>query len=63
MVVQWCGETATTTVSIGVASLVPSGHMEWTAMVRAADEALYAAKASGRNRTVLAAGSKLSLAA
>jgi diguanylate cyclase (GGDEF)-like protein len=60
---QWCGETATTTVSIGVASLVPSGHMEWTAMVRAADEALYAAKASGRNRTVLAAGSKLSLAA
>ena len=60
---QWCGETATTTVSIGVASLVPNAHMEWTAMVRAADEALYAAKASGRNRTVLAAGSKLSLAA
>src|SRR5580704_15696103 len=60
---QWCGETASTTVSIGVASLVPNANMEWTAMVRAADEALYAAKASGRNRTVLAAGPKLSLVA
>ncbi len=60
---QWCGETAITTVSIGVASLVPNANIEWTAMVRAADEALYAAKASGRNRTVLAAGPKLSLVA
>ena len=60
---QWCGETATTTVSIGVASLVPNANIEWTAMVRAADEALYAAKASGRNRAVLAAGPKLSLVA
>ncbi len=60
---QWCGETAITTVSIGVASMVPDANSQWTAMVRAADEALYAAKASGRNCTVLASGPKLSLVA
>jgi diguanylate cyclase (GGDEF)-like protein len=60
---QWCGETAITTVSIGVASMIPDTNSEWTAMVRAADEALYAAKANGRNCTVLASGPKLSLVA
>jgi diguanylate cyclase (GGDEF)-like protein len=60
---QWCGETAITTVSIGVASLVPDANVEWTSMVQAADKALYAAKADGRNRTVLATGPKLSLVA
>ena len=60
---QWCGEAAITTVSIGVASMVPDVRTEWATMVRAADEALYAAKASGRNCTVLAAGPKLSLVA
>jgi diguanylate cyclase (GGDEF)-like protein len=60
---QWCGEAAITTVSIGVASMVPDGRTEWTNLVRAADEALYAAKASGRNCTVLASGPRLSLVA
>jgi diguanylate cyclase (GGDEF)-like protein len=60
---QWSGETAKTTVSIGVASLVPEAGAEWTQMVRAADEALYLAKANGRNRTVLASPPKLALAA
>ena len=60
---QWCGETAITTVSIGVASAIPDGNSEWTSIVQAADRALYAAKANGRNRTVLATGPKLSLVA
>ena len=60
---QWCGEAAITTVSIGVASLIPDARTEWTEMVKAADPALYAAKAGGRNRTVLASMSKLSMAA
>ena len=60
---QWCGETATTTVSIGVASVIPDVNSEWTSIVNAADKALYAAKAGGRNRAVLASNPKLSLVA
>ena len=60
---QWCGDTAITTVSIGVASLIPGADSEWNQILRAADEALYLAKAGGRNRTVLAAMPKLSLVA
>jgi diguanylate cyclase (GGDEF)-like protein len=60
---QWCGESAITTVSIGVAGLAPSGATDWNRLVRAADQALYEAKASGRNRCVLAGASNLSMVA
>ena len=59
---QW-SEDPRTTVSIGVASLTPSAAIEWPILVKAADEALYAAKASGRNCCALARTPKLSLVA
>jgi diguanylate cyclase (GGDEF)-like protein len=58
---QWCD--GPTTVSVGVASMAPVPGQDWSQLVKAADQALYAAKANGRNQTVLAKVPKLSLVA
>jgi diguanylate cyclase (GGDEF)-like protein len=62
-VLGWVDDTTISTVSIGVAGVTPSAGMDWHQFVDAADKALYAAKAAGRNRCVLAKGPGLLLAA
>lgn len=59
----WSGEDTSCTVSVGVAGVTPTGAMDWSLLVEAADKALYAAKAAGRNRCALAAIPTISLAA
>jgi diguanylate cyclase (GGDEF)-like protein len=60
---QWSDEPRTVTVSVGVASLTPQARMEWSLLLNAADRALYAAKANGRDQSVLASIPQLSLVA
>ena len=62
-VMRWSEGPDFNTVSIGVASLTPGANMHWALLLEAADKALYAAKANGRNQSVLASMPKLSLVA
>jgi diguanylate cyclase (GGDEF)-like protein len=59
----WSDEPVTSTVSIGIASVTPTQPMDCSVFVHAADKALYAAKAAGRNCCVMAPTPALSLVA
>jgi diguanylate cyclase (GGDEF)-like protein len=62
-VICWSDEAHPSTVSIGIASTTPLGATDWPQLVSAADKALYAAKAAGRNRSAIVNMPGLSLVA